>query len=515
MKEGKTIKKEVEDKEEISSLKVILKGAGIIFAGMVLGKILGYFYTIIVARLGTEPYGMLHLGYSLVSFLTIFSLLGFQNGILRFVPYYLAKNDKARVKGVIFSALKVCIPISLILAVLMFFFSDKIAIIFFHNQNLVPFFQIFSIMLPFATLGTIFLAIFTAFQKVKYEVLNREIIERTTRLAFTLVFLALGLGIIGASISYVISAFVVFIVSFIILEKKVFPILKTKIKAEYYTKEIFKFSLPLVFSAFLLFIVGWTDTLMLGFFKTVSDVGIYNAAHPTANLMFVLPAALTTLFLPIITQFFSKNKLGEVKKIYNVVSRWVFYVNLPILLVMMFFSPQIIGIIFGNEYLLGAQALSILAFGYMFFSFSYTTTGVLSMAKKSNLIFITTLILAICNVILNYLLIPLYGINGAAIATSISVIIGSIFYFIFSYKIIKSFPFNKSYWKPILASLISISLIYIITKLFITTWSIYTFSLMFFLFLATYCLLLFLFRSFELEDREMIKIIFRRFNHKN
>lgn len=511
MKKGKIIKKEVEDKEEIKSLKTIAKGAGIVFIGMIIGKIIGYVYTIIIARLGTEPYGMLHLGYSLVSFVTIFSLLGFQNGIVRFIPYYLARNDKARVKGAILSALKVCLPISLILAIATFFLSNKIAIIFFHNENLTSIFKIFSLMIPFTTLSTIFLHIFIAFKKPQFDILNKEFIEKMTRLAFTLLFISMGLGVIGASISYVISTFTVVLISFFILEKKVFPILKTKIKAKQYTGEMIKFSLPLVFSGFLLLLIGWTDTFMLGFFKTTSEVGIYNAANPTAALMFIFPTALTYLLLPIITHFYSKNEFGEIKKIYKVVSRWIFIVNLPILLMMIFFSPQIISIIFGNNYLPASFALGMLSVGYMFYTFSYSTgSHILSMAKKTKTILLITLIFAILNILLNYLLIPPYGINGAAIATSSSFILASIIYFIFTYKTIKCFPLKKSYYKPLFASIISIGLVYLLSLLIFKTMSVYYFFAIFFIFLIIYIILLFLFKSFELEDKEMFKILKKR-----
>ncbi len=507
-------KKEKRDKDEIKSLKTIAGGALIVFIGMIIGKFLGYIYTIIVARLGTEPYGMLHLGYSFVSLLVTFSLLGFHNGILRFVPYYLARNDKAKVKGAITTSLKICIPLSIFLATAMFFFSDKIAIILFHNEKLIPIFKIFSIMIPFTTIGTLFLYSFTAFQKIKYTILNREIIERVVRLGFTIFLLAIGFGIFGASVSYIISAFIVMIVSFFIFEKKVFSIFKTRVKAKHYPKEMLKYSIPLVSSAFLLFIIGWTDTLMLGFFKTVSDVGIYNAAHPTAALMFIVPAALTALFLPIITQFYSKKKFGEIKKVYGVVSRWIFYINLPILLIMIFFSQQIIQIIFGLDYLIGATTLSILVFGYMFFSLAHTSTGILNMAKKSNLVFITTSIFAVINIILNYFLIPPYGINGAAIATSFSFIIGSIIYFIFSYKVIKCWPLKKSYFKAIIASLIAILLISFLAKSFFPVISIYGFIIIFLLFLGVYILLLFLFKSFESEDKEMFHVLKKRLKTK-
>lgn len=79
--------------------------------------------------------------------------------------------------------------------------------------------------------------------------------------------------------------------AFYFLEKKVFPLLKSDIKAVSMKKELFLFSFPLVFSGIAGMITTWTDTLMLGYFCTASDVGIsdtalWNRGGSNCNLLF-------------------------------------------------------------------------------------------------------------------------------------------------------------------------------------------------------------------------------------
>lgn len=509
-KESKKEKKEKEQKEELVSLKTIARGAGIVFVGMVIGKIIGYLYVLLVARLGTEQYGLLILGFSIVSLLSIVAVLGLDLGISRYIPFYSARKDRGRIKGTLFSALFVALPISVLFTIIVFFFSNQIATIFFHNILLAPLLRVFSLMIPLAALGSIFLASFRAFKRVEFEVGFKEIGEKAIRLVLVFIFILVGLSLSWIAFSYVASALVILIFSILILNKKVFNFLD-KTKPIFYTKELLNYSLPLLFSGILVFVITWTDTFMLGYFKTVSDVGIYNAAHPTALLMFILPTAFISLFLPVITELYSQNKMNEVKYLFKRVSKWIFFVNFPIFLIIAFFSKQIIGTIFGQDYVSGAIALSVLAFGYLIFSFSYTCQNILSMAKKTRIILFITILFASLNIMLNYILIPIYGINGAAIATSVSFILAATLYLFFNHKLIKTLPFRKQYLKSMVSAIVSIILVYFITQLLFKIVPFYGFVLMFLIFIISYSLLLFLFKSFEREDKEIIKIIVKKF----
>lgn len=506
----KKSEKGLESEELNHSLTKIAKGAGIVFFGMVIGKILGYFYTIFVARLGAEQFGLLNLGFSVVSLLSIIAVLGLDQGILRYIPFYSARNDKRKVKGALLSSLFIALPLSILFALLVFIFSNQISTSFFHNIALAPLLRIFSFMIPLSTIGSILLASFRAFQRVEYEVGLKEITEKAIRLLATLLLVFFGFGVIGATYSYLISAVIVFVLAIFILEKKVFPIFARRIKAKYYAKELLSYSIPLLLTSVLVFVIVWIDTLMLGYFRTASEVGIYNAAHPTAALMFVLPTALISLFLPIITGLYSQKKHEQIKQLYKRVSKWIFLVSFPLFLVMIVFSRQIITIIFGNEYAAAATPLAILVFGYLLYSMSYTSSNILSMVKKTKLIFYINLIFAGSNILLNFLLIPRFGVNGAAIATTISYILGSLLYIFFGFNITKTYPFDKSFFKSFIAGLISIVSVFYLAKLILKPASLYGFVFFFLTFLVVYSGLLFLFRGFEKGDFEILKIIIKK-----
>lgn len=483
------------------SLVKIAKGAGIVFIGSFFAKLLGYFYVLILARLGSYKYGLLNIGFGMFSFVGIISLLGLNLGVLRYVSFYKAKGDKNKIKGAIISALRISLPLSLLLSSLVFIFAGEISNIF-HDEGLVPILRILVIGVPFFVIGNIFIHALRAFQKVGYAVGTREVVEKIINILLTLLLLYLGLDLYGATLAYIVSMVSTFVIAFYIMEKRVFSIFD-KTKTFYYRNEILRYSLPLVFTTFFLVIIKWINTFLLGYFENASYVGIYNVALSTADLMYIVPIALTTLSFPIMTERYSKSKNKDLKYIYDTTTKWIFLIILPIYLIFLFFSRNILYIMFGKEYSAGALALSILASGYVLYSLSKTAFDILSIAKKTKTIFYITLVVAIINIILGFILIPKFNLFGASIATSVSFVVMGILFFYYAYKIDKLQPIKLVYIKSSAIGLISIFVIYKLSNLI--KLSIFRIFSLWLLFLVIYLFLLYTFKCLNYEDKMVIK----------
>lgn len=118
------------------------------------------------------------------------------------------------------------------------------------------------------------------------------------------------------------------------------------------------------------------------------------------------------------------------------------------------------------------------------------------------------------NFALNYLFIPLYGVNGAAIATAFSLALMNLLHLFFVYRIGGLQPFRASYIKPLFASLLAIFVVYTISK-YVVGVSLLSLISMFFVFLALYFFLLLLMKSFEEEDLMIMRAIDQRLGTKS
>jgi len=497
------------------SLRKIAKGAGIAFIGTFIGTAFGYFSRMTIARfLGASDYGLVNLGFAVMNIAAAISLLGLNTGIQRFVSFYKGKGGRGQIKGTILGALKISFPLSLILTSLIFFYADWISINIFKETLLTPVLKIFAIAVPFWVLSDIFNSGTVGFQEIKYKIYSTLVFKDTFKLIAIVAFIALGYGVIGASIGWVMAIIFTAVLAFYYLEWRVFPIFNTEVKAVSVDKELLFFSLPLIFAGFAGLVTGWTDTVMLGYFRTTSEVGIYNAAMPTARLLGIVLSAFGIIFMPIVTELYAKGKIEDLRNVYASVTKWIFALILPGFLLMTLFSVSIISIMFGPEYVEGATALSILAFSFFVSALLGLAPSLLTTFGRTKIVMGCSFVCACSNILFNLILIPMYGINGAAIATGASIILMSFLYLIFVYRVVKTQPFRMSYLKPLFASSIAVLAVYIITTQVIGI-SLFSLATMLVVFLILYFFLLLLFKSFEEEDLMIMRAIDRRLGIKS
>jgi len=416
------------------SLRKIAKGAGFVLVGTIIGRAFGYGSRLIIARLGASDYGLVALGFAVMSIVATLSLVGIQSGIVRYVSFYKGKEDKGRIKGTIISALKITLPLSLFFAFILFWYASWISIHVFHDANLTSILKIFAVGVPFFVLAQNLLSATVGFQDMRYRVYAENIFQEPLKLAAIVIFLLLGLGVVGAAWGWVFAIMVTPFLASYFLEKKVFPIFKTKVKAVSVDKELFAFSFPLLFAGIAGMIMGWTDTLMLGYFSSSADVGIYNAALPTAQLIRGIPAAFVAIFFPVVSELYARNKIEDLRRTYSAVTKWMLALIFPIFLLVLLFPEQIIKILFGAEYVAGATALSILVFGFMIYAAIGPSGAILRSYGRTKIVMMTNYIGAVINFGLNFLLIPIYGVNGAAVATGFSLALLYILLFVWLFS---------------------------------------------------------------------------------
>ena len=495
------------------SLRKIAKGAGIGFTGTFIGMALGYLSRMVIARwLGAADYGLICLGFAAMTIAATLSLVGLPSGIVRYVSFYKGKGNKGRIKGTIISALKISIPISLILTLLVFCFADWISANVFREPELTPVLRIFSIGIPFWVLTSNLIAVTVGFQDLRYRVFVNDMFQNIFKLVAIVLLLLLGYGVTGAAWGWVLAIILMPFLAFYFLEKRVFPVFK--VKAVPMGRELFSFSFPLIFAGLAGLITSWTDTLMLGYFSTASDVGIYNAALQTAKLLNVFLGSFGVIFMPVVSELYAKNAMNELKSAYSAVTKWVFSLVLPAFLLMFLFSDWILKLMFGSEYVTGARALSILAFGYLIICITGPTAQLLQAYGRTKIVMGCSFLGAGVNFALNYLFIPLYGVNGAAIATAFSLALMNLLHLFFVYRIGGLQPFRASYIKPLFASLLAIFVVYTISK-YVVGVSLLSLISMFFVFLALYFFLLLLMKSFEEEDLMIMRAIDQRLGTKS
>ncbi len=489
------------------TIKKIAKAAGIVFIGTGIGMFFAYLGTLIVARfLGPTDFGLISLASTVTTIVSTVILVGMPDGVTRFTAFYKGKNDQIRIKSVITSAIGIVLPLGIIAGILLFFLSNLISIRIFHDSNLILIMKLFSLSIPFYGLYYIFIFAMGGLQEMKYLVYVRDVFQNGSRFFLILILLSLGYGVYGAAFAY---AFAIIVLPFVGLYylKRIFPLFDKKIKSIPMRKELFSYSWPLMFAGIIGVVLGWIDILMIGYFLKATDVGIYRASQSTASLLAIVPGSIGAIFFPIITEFHSRGEKKELENTNKIVTKWIFMIGLPLVVLMILFSKQILYILYGAEYMTGTVVLGIMGLGNLIISVFTPTNQIISVMGRTRLIMYNTSIGTILNVILNFWLIPIYGINGAAIATTFSLFIVNALAFIQVYSMTGIYPIRLNYAKIFLVAIISAAIVYSLTRLFFIIIPISVLIVMFLVYMSFYFILLLITKTFEKEDVVIMKAI--------
>jgi O-antigen/teichoic acid export membrane protein len=485
------------------SLLKITKGAGIVFIGTVVGMCLTLAGRVILARTLTQSeYGIYSLAFVILSVVVVISTLGLQEGATRQIAFYRGKKNEKKVKSVIFSSIELAIFASIFLSLILFFTSDFISAIF-HIPDLSMPLKIFSAAIPFTVLVNIFVTIFRGFDLVKPRVYFQEILRNLLFVLFLITVVILGLSFMEIFYVYVVSLMLTCIAFAVYTIKKlplsIYPIKKVDRDTKVIRRDLLVFSLPLLAVTVLVMMMTWTDTLMLGYFKTPDLVGLYNVAIPISQLLPIFLYSTAFIYIPIASGMFSQNLKDELRKSYAVLTKWVFSATLPFFLIIFLFPDAVLNILFGPKYIGASEALRILSLGMFVHTFLGANGATLIVTGKTRLHMVDDLIAVIINILLNTLLIPKIGITGAAIASTTSLVITNMLRSAQIYIPYKIHPFSKNYLKLALISIVSISIVYSLTRnlIIVSTWSLLT---LFIVFLGIYGLLSILTKSFDKED---------------
>lgn len=191
-------------------------------------------------------------------------------------------------------------------------------------------------------------------------------------------------------------------------------------------KRMFSSSKHYILSSLMVTIFAQTDRIMIKLMISETAVGYYSAAITCAALTQFVFAAVIDSFRPVI---FEKKKIGDVEGFDKNLLRLnsiIIYLSIIQSILMTVFSPIIIGILYGNQYQDSILALQIVVW-YTTFSYIGSVRNIWILSEnKQKYLWILNLGGAFLNVLLNYLLIPSYGIYGASFASLVTQIFTNI-----------------------------------------------------------------------------------------
>jgi O-antigen/teichoic acid export membrane protein len=507
------------EKEFDNILERIFETSIFIFVGIIISKIFSYIYKIIIARyFGVEIYGLYSLSLVIILLFALVSGFGISEGILRYISLYRGKNENDKIRYLFRMSMKILLFSTITIAIISFFLAEFISLTIFKNPSLTIYLKIFSFLIPIWIFAGFFHSIMIAFEKVKQQTIIEKIVQSSAKLGFLLIFLALGLKTNAVIFSFFLGIVVFFIATYLYCKYSLSTLFLDYNLNNSETKKIRKnllsYSLPIMFFGMAFYLFYWTDSLVLGFFKTTTEVGIYNAAIPIALLLSLAPELFITLLFPIITKQYARKNMGLIRDLSKQIGKWIFIINFPLFFLMVLFPGAIINLFFGSEYLLASNALRFLLLANLFASLIVISHKLLLMVGKTKILLMDLLIATVLNFVLNVILVPMpfifgfdnaSGLNGAAISTFISILVFNSLIFFHARKYTSITPLSGKLYKIILIAIIPIIILFFIrSSIVVTNLSLILLTISFIL---VYLLLLFLMKGLDKDDMYVIETL--------
>lgn len=401
-------------------LKKIVSSSTIVFITSGVAGLIAYITNIVLARqLTQEEFGLFSATFTFITFFLFFRDLGIGDALVKYFPEYQVNKQYNKIKTSASSVVFFQLLSSLIFTGVIFMLSGYLAEHYFKD----PLAESVLKLLLLYVLGSVFFrlikSIFNGFQQtMAYSLL--ALLKNGITLILILIFFSLGLTLYSPVLAEALVC-VVIILIFLPTFLKSFPFWKWKIENFWpVTKEIFAFGLPVFATSVAGKIISQIDTLMLTYFTDLSKVAVYNVVLPSATLFLSFSGCISIIIFPMTSELWAKKDLKRIAEGLKLLYKYSFVILIPIFSIIIIFSDLFIRSFFGENYVSGSLAFQILMVGVFFYTVGGINNTIISAMGNPKVVFKIILIAAIINVCFNFLLIPYFGINGAALTTTLS-----------------------------------------------------------------------------------------------
>lgn len=379
------------------------------------------FSNIILARvMGVEEYGVYTFAFSLAFILSGITTSGFVNMLIRRTAAYIETKEYSLLKGFTNWSLKYTLTIGVLVATTACIVFLTINFSSITNKSTI---LIALITIPLLSLLIIYQSILNGGHFIIQSQLPEKILKPFVIVLGSVIFFVATNNTINSKTTALINIAATLIAlafSFISFKKNIFSLIAkeiSKTETSVWVKNYF----GLLLLGIIYIINSRLDVLLIGFMRTPEEVGIYNAGSKISEIITFSLFVINIGLAPMISKLYISGQTEALQKLVTKTSRIALFIAIPVLLIIIF-AGQYILTLFGEKFIAGYHILIILSIAQMASILAGSSNYLLIMTGNENMATTSLIISLVINVLLSVLLIPKYGIEGAAYATAISTI---------------------------------------------------------------------------------------------
>lgn len=366
---------------------------------------------------GRDATGVFFLSLTVVVVASTVAALGLDRAIVRFVSVGAGRADWPTVEAVYRRSVAASGTAAVAVGAVLWLAAPWVATRLFGDPEVGPVLRILAVATPAATLLLVHAA---ALRSLRRPVAADAIAVVAVPLGVLLYVAAAGssVGISSAAVAYVAVSFAALAAAAVWWRRSA-P--RPERGGDANLRRMLATAGPLLVVTSMGLVVTWTDILMVGVFESVGEVAVYVVASRTARVLATSLAAGNAILEPRFALLYSEGRLDEIGVLARRAAAILAAVTLPGVLVLTVFRDQVLGL-FGEGFESGAAVLVILTLAQLVNVGAGAVGPILAMTGNEKPFQYAAMGAAAVNVALNVLLIPTFGIEGAAVATASTVV---------------------------------------------------------------------------------------------
>ncbi|MGI9305335.1 MAG: flippase [Gammaproteobacteria bacterium] len=413
---------------------VVARKAGGSFLVKGAGQGLMFVLMILLARLmGADQFGVYVVVIAWLNILTLVSKFGLDLVVVRFVSTYLTQEQWGTLRGVIIWSNRVTVQLSLViglLAALCVWFVGRET-----QLDLVRAFWLAMIALPLASLASLRHA---ALQGMTHVVLAEvpEMIARPILIA-AVVIPVVVIGGMHPAAPFVAGAHLFAVAASFALGaywlNSRLPAKAKAAKPQYCKQEWMSAAFPLLLVSGTYMIISQTDTVMIGMLLDNTRAGYYNAASRLSSVIQFGFIAILAIAAPLIASSYAAGRSTELQRVLTLTAAGATAFAIPAAIILVILRGPLLGL-FGTEFTVAAPALLILSIGHVFNAATGATGYLMTMTGRERTLAWILGVAVFANIAMNLWLIPWIGINGAAVSSSVAMVLWNTALVVYAWK---------------------------------------------------------------------------------
>lgn len=387
--------------------------------------------SLIAKNLGSFQYGLFSQMTTTVILLIPVLLLRLNTASVRFFPKIIESKEKIKAKFI--SILVIISSLTFIFCLLLFFGKNTISKLIFStsfHSELVIFLAIYLFVKVIQVYAIDF---YRAINKTRYSSIFSVIRLILILLSIYLV-IVINVNIINVLKAYIISETLLLLLIFFILFNGYFKNISSGIDFSG-LKPYFLYSIPLVPYSILVSINQLGDRFFIIHLLGVNEAGIYTFSYNLIGAAFMINTAIAYVIYPYISRMWVNNEKHRVKQVLENGQNLFLYFAIPITSGLVFLYPDIVNIMAGGDFVIDRQLVLLIALGHIFLGIYSINGYVVDLSHKTTTFLVILIISASINMLLNFLLIPIIGLQGAALSTFVAYLIQAVVIYFLAQKL--------------------------------------------------------------------------------